>query len=78
MAALQQVHVVTALPKTNSGKILRATMRKIADGEAYRMPATIEDVSLLDAVKKILAWREFSRRCVGAAGVARSLDRSLA
>ena len=38
------------LPKTRSGKILRATMVKIADGEAWKMPATIDDPAMLDEI----------------------------
>jgi len=40
--------VVTRLPKTRSGKILRGTMRKIVDGQPWIMPATIEDPAVLD------------------------------
>lgn len=39
------------LPKTRSGKILRGTIRNIANGETYKYPATIEDSSALDLVK---------------------------
>ena len=38
------------LPKTRSGKILRGTMRQIADGEAWTMPATIDDPAILDEI----------------------------
>jgi propionyl-CoA synthetase len=41
---------VQRLPKTRSGKILRGTMRKIADGEDYKMPATIDDPVILDEI----------------------------
>jgi propionyl-CoA synthetase len=47
VAAFKQAVVVERLPKTRSGKVLRATMRKIADGEAYKTPATIEDPDVL-------------------------------
>ena len=50
VAVFKKAAVVTRLPKTRSGKILRGTMRKIADGEAYSMPATIEDPATLDEV----------------------------
>jgi propionyl-CoA synthetase len=43
--------VVPRLPKTRSGKILRGTMQKIADGEPWKMPATIEDPTVLDEIK---------------------------
>ncbi|MGH7917760.1 MAG: hypothetical protein ACREQE_09845, partial [Candidatus Binataceae bacterium] len=42
--------VVERLPKTRSGKILRGTMRKIADGEDYKMPATIDDPVILGEI----------------------------
>jgi len=42
--------VVDRLPKTRSGKILRGTMRAIADGEAYKMPATIDDPAILTEI----------------------------
>ncbi len=47
VAAFKLAVVVDRLPKTRSGKILRATMVKIADGEAYKMPATIDDPAIL-------------------------------
>ncbi|GGC83801.1 propionyl-CoA synthetase [Tersicoccus solisilvae] len=46
--------VVDALPKTRSGKILRKTMRQIADGEDYVVPSTIEDPDVLDAIRPAL------------------------
>ncbi len=48
VAAFRQVHVMEKLPKTRSGKILRRTIRQIADGEEPQVPATIEDPSVLD------------------------------
>ena len=57
VAAFKNAVIVKRLPKTRSGKILRATMRKIADGEEYKMPATIDDPAILgeidDALKSI-------------------------
>jgi propionyl-CoA synthetase len=50
VAAFKRAVVVKRLPKTRSGKILRGTMRKIADGETYKMPATIDDPAILDEV----------------------------
>jgi propionyl-CoA synthetase len=50
VAAFKLAVVVDRLPKTRSGKILRATMVKIADGEAYKMPATIDDPTILDEI----------------------------
>ena len=43
VAAFKLAITVPRLPKTRSGKILRGTMKKIADGESWTMPATIED-----------------------------------
>ncbi|MGE2688672.1 propionyl-CoA synthetase [Mycolicibacterium pulveris] len=54
VAALKSVDVVPALPKTRSGKILRKTMRGIADGRDEPVPSTIEDPAVLDALKPIL------------------------
>jgi len=45
---------VPALPKTRSGKILRRTMRGIADGRDEAVPSTIEDVSVLEAITPLL------------------------
>ncbi|HEM46351.1 MAG TPA: propionyl-CoA synthetase, partial [Alphaproteobacteria bacterium] len=55
VAAFKQVAVVEALPKTRSGKILRGTMRRMADAEPWPMPATIEDPTVLDHVATALA-----------------------
>jgi propionyl-CoA synthetase len=57
VAALKTVLVVPRLPKTRSGKILRGTMRSIADGETYRAPATIDDPTVLDEVTAALKAR---------------------
>ena len=54
VAALKSVVVVPALPKTRSGKILRGTMRSIADGRHAPVPSTIEDVHVLDAIEPLL------------------------
>ena len=54
VASFKTAHVVKALPKTRSGKILRGTMRRIADGEPFKVPATIEDPSALDGIKGAL------------------------
>ncbi len=50
VAAFKQAAVVARLPKTRSGKILRGTVQKIADNEAYKVPATIEDPAVLDEI----------------------------
>jgi len=54
VAALRRIDVVAALPKTRSGKILRKTMRGIADGGAEPVPSTIEDPAVLDALRPLL------------------------
>ncbi|MFH1137038.1 MAG: propionyl-CoA synthetase [Pseudomonadota bacterium] len=54
VAAFKQVTVVARLPKTRSGKILRGTMRKIADGEKYTAPSTIDDPATLTEIKDSL------------------------
>ncbi|BCI54861.1 propionyl-CoA synthetase [Mycolicibacterium litorale] len=54
VAALKQVDVVPALPKTRSGKILRKTMRGIAEGRDEPLPSTIEDPSVLDKLQPVL------------------------
>jgi len=58
VAALRRVDVITALPKTRSGKILRKTMRGIADGRDEAVPSTIEDPAVLDALRPVLADRD--------------------
>jgi propionyl-CoA synthetase len=57
VAALHQVDIVGALPKTRSGKILRKTMREIADGRTPAVPGTIEDAGVLDALGPVLRPR---------------------
>jgi len=54
IATPKDILVVDRLPKTRSGKILRGTMRKIADGQAYKTPATIEDPSVLQEIASAL------------------------
>ena len=50
VAALKTVITIKRLPKTRSGKILRATMRKIADKEPFKAPATIDDPEILEEI----------------------------
>jgi len=57
VAAFKNVMVVKRLPKTRSGKILRGIMRQIADGEAYRTPATIDDPAILCEITDVLKGR---------------------
>ncbi len=54
VAAFKQAMIIERLPKTRSGKILRATMRCIADNTAYKIPATIDDPAILDEIKTAL------------------------
>jgi propionyl-CoA synthetase len=54
VAAFKQAVVVARLPKTRSGKILRGTMRAIADGTPYKLPATIDDPAILDEIAAVL------------------------
>ncbi len=58
VAAFKQAVIVKRLPKTRSGKILRGTMQKIADGDEWKMPATIDDPAILDEITDSL-------RCIG-------------
>jgi len=57
VAAFKLVITVARLPKTRSGKILRGTIKKIADGESWTMPATIEDPKVLDEIGEALKGR---------------------
>ncbi len=54
LACLKDVTVVKRLPKTRSGKILRSTMRKIADGQKFTVPSTIEDPAVLGEIEGAL------------------------
>ena len=54
VASFKLAAIVPRLPKTRSGKILRATMVKIADGQEFKMPATIDDPVILDEIKASL------------------------
>ena len=54
VAAFKQAVVVKRLPKTRSGKVLRSTLRKIADGEDYKTPATIDDPAILGEIRRVL------------------------
>jgi len=62
VAAFKKVAIVDRLPKTRSGKILRGTMKKIADGESYKMPATIDDPSTLDEITQALIRIGYARK----------------
>jgi len=57
VAAFKDARVVTRLPKTRSGKILRASIRRIADGQPANAPATIDDPAILDEIGAVLHRR---------------------
>ena len=54
VSSFNLIVVIERLPKTRSGKVLRGTMAKIADGENWNMPATIDDPAILDEIKMAL------------------------
>ncbi len=54
VAAFKTAMIVQRLPKTRSGKVLRGTMRKIADGEKWDTPATIDDPAVLGEIEAVL------------------------
>ena len=60
VASFKIALTVPRLPKTRSGKILRGTMRKIADGEDWKMPATIDDPAILDEITDALKAAGFA------------------
>jgi propionyl-CoA synthetase len=68
VANFRQVGIVSRLPKTRSGKVLRGTMRQIADGEPYRVPPTIDDPSALEEVKVALERLGYAREAAGVIG----------
>lgn len=61
VAAFKLCAVVDRLPKTRSGKILRATMVKIADSEEFKLPATIDDPAILDEIKVALQGMGYAK-----------------
>lgn len=62
VASFKQVTVVERLPKTRSGKVLRGTMKRIADGRDYRMPATIDDPEILNEIEAALREIGYAER----------------
>ena len=62
VAAFKNATIVNRLPKTRSGKILRGTMQKIADGKEYNMPATIDDPAILDEIEGALKDIGFAKK----------------
>jgi propionyl-CoA synthetase len=65
VASFKAALVVERLPKTRSGKILRGTMRAIADGEDYHMPATIDDPAILGEIGAVLAQAGYAKSAEG-------------
>lgn len=65
VAALKLVITVERLPKTRSGKILRATMRSLAEGADYKMPATIDDPAILDEIEAAIRGRGVGHKSGG-------------
>ena len=62
VASFKTALVVAGLPKTRSGKILRGTMRRIADGEDYSLPATIDDPAVLGEINAALTNAGYGKR----------------
>jgi propionyl-CoA synthetase len=67
IASFKTAVVVDRLPKTRSGKIVRGTMRRIADGEEYTTPATIDDPATLDEIGEALRGIGYARPRAAAA-----------
>ena len=62
VAAFKTATLVARLPKTRSGKILRGTIKRIADGREYTMPATIDDPAILDEMTEALHSLGYPRK----------------
>ncbi len=62
VASFKAALVVSRLPKTRSGKILRGTMRKIADGQAVAPPSTIDDPAILEEIDSVLRERGYGKK----------------
>jgi propionyl-CoA synthetase len=62
LACLKDIAIVSRLPKTRSGKILRSTMRKIADGKEYKVPSTIEDPAVLGEIGEALKGAGYPKK----------------
>jgi propionyl-CoA synthetase len=62
VAAFKSAAVVKRMPKTRSGKILRGTMQKIADGIDYKAPATIDDPAILPEIAEALSGLGYARK----------------
>jgi propionyl-CoA synthetase len=61
VASFRKAVIVNRLPKTRSGKVLRGTMRKIADGETYTLPSTIEDPLVLNEIDQVLTTAGYGK-----------------
>ena len=61
IASFKEVSVVKRLPKTRSGKVLRGTIKKIADGVAFSVPPTIDDPVVLDEIRDVLMGRGYPK-----------------
>jgi propionyl-CoA synthetase len=62
IASLKNVVVVNRLPKTRSGKILRGTMRQIADGQEYKVPSTIDDPVILQEIESAIKAVDYGKK----------------
>ena len=62
VASFKMAVIIERLPKTRSGKILRGTMLKIANGEKFKVPATIDDPSILEEIKKALTDLDYPKK----------------
>ena len=60
--SFKQAVIVKRLPKTRSGKILRGTMKKIADGEPHRVPPTIDDPAILEEIRESLRALGYAKK----------------
>ena len=61
IASFKEVSVVKRLPKTRSGKVLRGTIKKIADGVVFSVPPTIDDPAILDEIREVLTGRGYPK-----------------
>ena len=62
VASFKKAVIIERLPKTRSGKILRGTMLKIANGEKFKVPATIDDPAILDEIEKALLEIDYPQK----------------
>jgi acyl-coenzyme A synthetase/AMP-(fatty) acid ligase len=65
VASFKRSVITKRLPKTRSGKILRATMRHIADGKDYQLPSTIEDPTALDELQELMYEKKIGNSLIG-------------